>query len=151
MKRKSQSRFREELITSRSRERNSNYPGRILGGLLGRVGSDRSYVWENGGVGQLRNDNSRRTRLSEIVRLGERVSPIQAKFAVFSLPMATAKVPDDRALIAELGKIKTNEARALGIHTREDVSVNPNKKPWRLALLTSCFRLSGAVDTPAGS
>ena len=70
--RKSQSRFREELITSRSRERNSNYPGRILGGLLGRVGSDRSYVWENGGVGQLRNDNSRRTRLSEIVRLGEK-------------------------------------------------------------------------------
>jgi hypothetical protein len=43
-------------------------------------------VWANGGLGQL---------------------------MVFKLPKAAAKAPDDQTLLAELGKIKTHEARAL--------------------------------------
>ena len=36
------------------------------------------------------------------------------RFAVFSLPKAATKVPNDQTLLAELGKIKTDVAKALG-------------------------------------
>ena len=71
-------------------------------------------MWEKGGLGRLATGISVRTYLSETARLGEKGSPTQAKFAVFGLPMAAANVPDDRALLADLGRMRTGEARALG-------------------------------------
>jgi hypothetical protein len=71
-------------------------------------------VWEKGGLGQLSTGISRRTHLSETGRLGEKSSPTPAKFAVFDLPTDAAKLPDDRALLADLGRMRTDEARALG-------------------------------------
>lgn len=82
----SQARSKEQPITSRSAQRNSYYPDQGISGFGGRGGSNSSYVWENEGLGQ---------------------------FRVFDLPEAAGNVPNDRALLAELGKIKTNEARVL--------------------------------------
>jgi hypothetical protein len=55
----------------------------------------------------------RRTERWEMGGLGEKGSPTQTKFAVFSLPRMADKVPDDKTLLTELGKMKTTEARAL--------------------------------------
>jgi hypothetical protein len=112
--RKSQPGFKEQPLASGPARGNSYYRGRVVSGFFARGERRGTYVWENGGLGQLLGPDSLRTHFSEIGRLGEKDSQTQARFAVFSLPMAAAKLPDDRALLADLGTMNTNEARALG-------------------------------------
>lgn len=83
----SRSRCKQQPINSRLAERNSYYSDRAVSGFVGRGGSGSTYVWADEGLGQ---------------------APV-----VFKLPKDTEKVPSDRALLSELGKIKTNEAGAL--------------------------------------
>jgi hypothetical protein len=111
--RKSQPGFREQPVASRSAQSASYYPDRVVSGFFGRGERRGTYVWENGGLGQLLSPKSLGTHFSEIGRLGEKGSQTQARFAVFSLPMAAAKAPDDRTLLADLGRMNTHEARAL--------------------------------------
>jgi len=49
----SQSRAKEQPISSQPAQRNSYYPDQGVGGFLGRGGSSGSYVWENEGLGKL--------------------------------------------------------------------------------------------------
>ena len=105
-----QLRFREEPADSRREGRTYHCgpPSRAF-----------SEGLESGSPRFLGNEDRRRLSIDisdptgtwETGRLG---SPSQAKFQVFSLPKASEKVPTDRALLAELTKMKTNEARALG-------------------------------------
>jgi hypothetical protein len=81
------SRFTDQRITSRLVQRHSYDFDRIVSTLLGHGENTRTYGWAAEGLG---------------------------RFVVFNLPKAGVKVPDDQALRVELGKIKTNEARALG-------------------------------------
>ncbi len=101
-------------MASRPAQGNSYYGGRVTSGFLGRVGNRSTYVWENGGLGRLWTAVSRRAYLSETGRLGEKISPAPAKFTVFDLPTTAPRLVGDRALLADLGRMRTDEARALG-------------------------------------
>jgi len=109
----SRSRWKQQPISSRPAQHNSYHPARVVSGFLRRAGSGSTYLWGNRGLGQILADISLRTRLSRTGQLGDKLAPTPGKFAAFNLPKAAAKVPGERALLSELGKIGTNEARAL--------------------------------------
>jgi hypothetical protein len=60
-----QSLLKKQPITSRPAQRNSYYPDLGISGFGGRRGSSGSYVWANGGLGQLSNEKSLRPYLSK--------------------------------------------------------------------------------------
>jgi hypothetical protein len=104
-----QLRFKEEPAVSR-REGRLYHCGRPGRAFSERLESRSPPLWGSEGRRRLSADISHPTGSWETGRLG---SPSQAKFQVFSLPKASEKVATDKALLAELTKMKTNQARAL--------------------------------------
>ncbi len=126
-------RFGQEQVALRSAQGDLCCRSRVVTGFSEGVRNGSPHLRRSEGLGRLWAGILRRTERWEIGGLGEKGSPTQTKFTVFSLPNGVEKVPDDKALLSELGKMKTNEARALA----RAFAVFGKPKQFTEALLTA--------------